>query len=280
VLLSHEGPGGRELRDWILANEPALRLGCFATVFVVMASWELVASRRERSQPRGKRWFLNLALSIFSSLVVRLLFPAAVVGMALVAEQRGWGLFNRVELPGAVAVVLSIVLLDLAIYVQHAIFHWVPVLWRLHKVHHSDQDFDLTTGIRFHPIEILLSVAIKFGVVVALGTPPEAVLIFAIVLNATSMFNHGNVRIPRGLDRWLRWAVVTPDMHRVHHSIVMDECNSNFGFNLPWWDRVFRTYRAQPRAGHREMTIGVENLQQSDPGSLSRLLIMPFTKAP
>jgi len=280
VLLSHEGPGGRELRDWILAHEPALRLGCFAAVFVVMATWESVASRRERAQSREKRWFLNLSLSIFSSLVVRVLFPAAAVGMALVAEQRGWGLFNRVELPGAVTVVLSIVLLDLAIYVQHAIFHWVPMLWRLHKVHHSDQDFDLTTGIRFHPIEILLSILIKFGVVVALGAPAEAVLIFAIVLNATSMFNHGNVRVPLGLDRWLRWAVVTPDMHRVHHSVEMDECNSNFGFNLPWWDRAFGTYRAQPRAGHLEMTIGLEDLQRSDPGGLLRLLTMPFTRTP
>jgi sterol desaturase/sphingolipid hydroxylase (fatty acid hydroxylase superfamily) len=268
------------LKDWLLAHEPALRLGCFAVVFAVMATWEFVASRRERSQSRGARWFLNLTLSASNALVVRVIFPAAVVGMAMVAEQRGWGLFNSVDLPRIVSVILSLVLLDLAIYVQHAVFHRVPMLWRLHMVHHSDQDFDLTTGIRFHPIEILLSIAIKFAVVIALGAPPEAVLIFAVVLNATSMFNHGNVRIPRGLDRWLRWAVVTPDMHRVHHSVEMDECNSNFGFNLPWWDRIFRTYRAQPRAGHREMTIGVENLQQSDPGGLLRLLTMPFTKAP
>ena len=268
------------MTDWLLAHEPALRLGCFAAVFAVMALWEFVASRRERSQPRGKRWFLNLALSVLSSVLVRVLFPTAAVGMALVAGQRGWGLFNQVELPHVLSVVLSVVLLDFAIYVQHAIFHWVPVLWRLHMVHHSDQDFDLTTGIRFHPIEILASIVIKFAVVVALGAPPEAVLIFAIVLNATSMFNHGNVRIPLALDRGLRWAVVTPDMHRVHHSVEMDECNSNFGFNLPWWDRAFGTYRAQPRAGHREMTIGLENLQRSDPGDLLRLLTMPFTKGP
>ena len=268
------------MTDWLLAYEPALRLGCFAAVFAVMALWEFAASRRERSQPRGKRWFLNLTLSVFNSVVVRVLFPTAAVGMALVADQRGWGLFNQVELPHVLSVVLSVVLLDFAIYVQHAIFHWVPVLWRLHMVHHSDQDFDLTTGIRFHPIEILLSIVIKFAVVVALGAPPEAVLIFAIVLNATSMFNHGNVRIPLALDRGLRWAVVTPDMHRVHHSVEMDECNSNFGFNLPWWDRAFGTYRAQPRAGHIEMTIGLENLQRSDPGGLLRLLTMPFTKGP
>jgi sterol desaturase/sphingolipid hydroxylase (fatty acid hydroxylase superfamily) len=263
----------------MFGHEVALRLGCFAAVFVVMASWEFVASRRVRTQPRGKRWFLNLAIAALDSLCVRALFPAAAVGLALVAEQRGWGLFNQVELPRILAIVLSIVLLDLAIYVQHAMFHWVPVLWRLHMVHHSDQDFDLTTGVRFHPIEIVLSILIKFAVVVALGAPPEAVVIFAIVLNATSMFNHGNVRIPGAIDRWLRWAVVTPDMHRVHHSVEIDESNSNFGFNLPWWDRVFGTYRAQPRAGHLEMTIGVQRLLQPDPGGLLRLLTMPFTKA-
>jgi sterol desaturase/sphingolipid hydroxylase (fatty acid hydroxylase superfamily) len=266
------------LSEWLLEHEPALRLGCFAVIFAVMASWEFAASRRERVQSRGKRWFLNLVLSALSMLTVRILFPTAAVGIALVAEQRGWGLFNQVELPRLLAIILSVVLLDLAIYAQHAVFHFVPVLWRLHRVHHSDRDFDLTTGIRFHPIEIVLSIVIKFSVVIALGAPPVAVLIFAIVLNATSMFNHGNVRIPRSIDRWLRWAVVTPDMHRVHHSVETDETNSNFGFNLPWWDRAFGTYRAQPRAGHLEMTIGLQDLQQADPGGLLRLLIMPFKK--
>jgi sterol desaturase/sphingolipid hydroxylase (fatty acid hydroxylase superfamily) len=207
------------------------------------------------------------------------LFPAAAVGIAVLVERSGLGLFNRVALPRGVAVVSSVVLLDLAIYVQHAVFHWVPVLWRVHRVHHSDQDFDVTTGIRFHPIEILLSIVIKFAVVAALGAPPEAVLVFAILLNATSMFNHGNVRIPPAVDRWLRWAIVTPDMHRIHHSVERDECDSNFGFNLPWWDRIFGTYRARPRAGHREMRIGVQGLQQNDPGGMLRLLGMPFSKA-
>jgi sterol desaturase/sphingolipid hydroxylase (fatty acid hydroxylase superfamily) len=268
------------LKDWILANEPALRLGFFAAVFAVMALWEFTASRRELSQPRGKRWLANLSLSALGSLCVRLLFPAAAVGVALLSEQRGWGLLNQVELPRIFSVVVSVLLLDLAIYLQHVMFHVIPLLWRLHMVHHSDRDYDLTTGVRFHPIEIMLSIAIKFVVIVALGSPPEAVLIFEIVLNATAMFNHGNVRIPLGIDRWLRWAVVTPDMHRVHHSVEIDETNSNFGFNLPWWDRVFRTYRAQPREGHRSMTIGLPQLQQTDPGGLIRLLAMPFRKTP
>jgi len=266
------------LNDWILAHESALRLGCFSAVFAAMASWEFAASLRERVQSRGKRWFLNLGLSALSLLITRLLFPAAAVGVALVAEQRSWGLFNQVELSRLLVLILSIVLLDLAIYAQHAIFHFVPVLWRLHRVHHSDRDFDLTTGIRFHPIEIVLSILIKFAVVIALGAPPLAVLIFEILLNATSMFNHGNVRIARSIDRWLRWAVVTPDMHRVHHSVETDETNSNFGFSLPWWDRAFGTYRAQPRAGHLEMTIGLQDLQQADPGGLLPLLSMPFKK--
>ncbi len=255
-------------------------MGCFFAVFAVMALWELVASRRELSQSRGKRWLVNVAISAVGSLTVRILFPAAAVGAALLAEQRGWGLFNQVELSRTLTVIISIAVLDLAIYLQHVMFHAVPMLWRLHMVHHSDQDFDLTTAIRFHPIEIVLSVVIKFAVIVALGAPPEAVLIFAILLNATAMFNHGNVRIPRGVDRWLRWVIVTPDMHRVHHSIETDESNLNFGFNLPWWDRLFRTYRAQPREGHRGMSIGVRYLQQTDPGGLIRLLKMPFGKQP
>jgi sterol desaturase/sphingolipid hydroxylase (fatty acid hydroxylase superfamily) len=264
------------LRDWILTHEPALRFGTFFAVFGVMALWEILASRRELSQPRGKRWFATLGISVLASLIVRILFPAAAVGVALLAEQGGWGLLNRFELPYILSVVLSVVALDLAIYLQHVMFHAVPVLWRLHMVHHADQDFDLTTGIRFHPLEIVLSILIKFVVIVALGPPPAAVFIFAVLLNATSMFNHGNGRIPQAIDRWLRWAVVTPDMHRVHHSVEIDESNSNFGFNLPWWDRLFGTYEAQPKAGHRGMRIGVEHLQKTDPRGLSGLLAMPF----
>ena len=197
------------------------------------------------------------------TLLVRILFPTTAVGLALLAEARGFGLFNVVALPAWVAVVASVVILDLAIYLQHVLFHAVPALWRLHRMHHADLEFDVTTGLRFHPIEILLSMLIKFAVVAALGAPALAVLIFEVLLNATSMFNHGNVRIPAGLDRVLRWLVVTPDMHRVHHSILSRETNSNFGFNLPWWDRLFGTYRAQPAAGHEAMTIGIEQFRDA-----------------
>ena len=264
------------MTDWLLSHEPALRLGSFFAVFAVMALWEILAERRELDQSRPKRWLSNLGLSVLDSLVVRLLFPAAAVGFALFVEHEGWGLLNRVDLPAVLNVVLSVALLDLAIYFQHVMFHAVPALWRFHMVHHSDQDFDVTTAIRFHPVEILLSIVIKFGVIAALGPHPAGVFVFAVLLNATSMFNHGNVRLPRTLDRWLRLVLVTPDMHRVHHSVEIDESNSNFGFNLPWWDRLFGTYKAQPRAGHERMRIGVEHLRQDRPRSLLGLLTLPF----
>jgi sterol desaturase/sphingolipid hydroxylase (fatty acid hydroxylase superfamily) len=268
------------LSDWILAHEPVLRLGTFFGVFAVMALWELAASRRELSQSRGRRWLANLGILILGSLIVRVLFPTAAVGLSLIAQRDGWGLLNRFDLPFILSFVLSVILLDLAIYLQHVMFHAVPALWRLHMVHHSDQDFDLTTGIRFHPLEIVLSIVIKFVAVVALGPPPEAVFVFANLLNATSIFNHGNVRLPQRIDRWLRWLVVTPDMHRVHHSVEVEESNSNFGFNLPWWDRFFGTYKAQPRAGHLDMRIGVDHLQAPEARGLLGLLRMPFVAAP
>ena len=187
--------------------------------------------------------------------------PTTAVGLALVAEARGWGLVHALGLPMWASVPLAVVALDLAIYLQHVLFHAVPALWRLHRVHHADLEIDVTTGARFHPIEILLSMGIKLGVVAALGAPAVAVLLFEVLLNATSMFNHSNVRMPLRLDRVLRWVVVTPDMHRVHHSIAARETNSNFGFNLPWWDRLFGTYRDQPAAGHEAMTIGIEQFR-------------------
>ena len=264
------------MREWIFSHEPMLRFGAFFVVLVVMAVWELVAERRQLRHSRRTRWYANLGLAVVGSLVARLVFPAAAVGMAVVAEGEGWGLLHQIEIPYPWVMILSVVLLDLAIYLQHVMFHAVPILWRFHLVHHADQDFDFTSGIRFHPVEILLSVVIKFTVIVALGPPPEAVLIFAVVLNATAMFNHGNVRIPRTLDRWLRWLVVTPDMHRVHHSVVINESNSNFGFNLPWWDRLLGTYRDQPAAGHKNMKIGVEHLQEEPPRGLGGVLVLPF----
>jgi sterol desaturase/sphingolipid hydroxylase (fatty acid hydroxylase superfamily) len=264
------------MRDTVLACEPFIRLGAFGAVFALMAAWELVGPRRRQAIGRGVRWPGNLGVVVVDTLLVRLVFPATAVGLALVAEAHAWGLFNTVALPTWIAVVSSVILLDLAIYFQHVLFHAVPALWRLHRMHHADLEFDVTTGLRFHPIEIVLSMVIKLAVVVTLGAPAVAVLIFEVVLNATSMFNHGNIRIPLGFDRVLRWFVVTPDMHRVHHSILSRETNSNFGFNLPWWDRLFGTYRAQPVAGHDAMTIGIEQFRDARELRLDRMLLQPF----
>jgi sterol desaturase/sphingolipid hydroxylase (fatty acid hydroxylase superfamily) len=204
------------------------------------------------------------------------MFPTTAVGLALVAESQGWGLLHATNLPAWVSVLLAVAALDLAIYLQHVLFHAVPVLWRLHRMHHADLEIDVTTGARFHPIEILLSMGIKLGVVAALGAPAVAVFVFEVLLNATSMFNHSNVRMPAWLDRVLRWVVVTPDMHRVHHSIVVRETNSNFGFNLPWWDRLFGTYRDRPTAGHETMIIGIEQFREPAEQRLDRMLTQPF----
>ncbi|HEY7662914.1 MAG TPA: sterol desaturase family protein, partial [Xanthobacteraceae bacterium] len=243
--------------DALSAYDIYIRLGAFAGVFAVMAIWELVGPRRMQRIGRAWRWPNNFGVVLVDTVLVRILFPTTAAGLALVAEDRGIGLLNTVALPATVAVAVAVVLLDLAIYLQHVLFHAVPALWRLHRMHHADLEFDVSTGVRFHPIEILLSMVIKLAVVAALGTPALAVLIFEVLLNATSMFNHGNVRLPEKLDRVLRWIVVTPEMHRVHHSIAVREANSNFGFNLPWWDRLFGTYRAEPEAGHLGMTIGI-----------------------
>jgi sterol desaturase/sphingolipid hydroxylase (fatty acid hydroxylase superfamily) len=268
------------MSDVLLAHEPAIRLALFAGVFVVMSAWELMGPRRRQTIGRGWRWPSNLGVVAVNTLLVRILFPTTAVGLALLAEARGFGLFNVVALPPWVAVLTSVVILDLAIYLQHVLFHAVPTLWRLHRMHHADLEFDVSTGLRFHPVEILLSMLIKFAVVAALGAPALAVLVFEVLLNATSMFNHANVRIPVGLDRVLRWLVVTPDMHRVHHSIVARETNSNFGFNLPWWDRLFGTYRAQPAAGHDAMTIGIDQFRDPRELGLDRMLVQPFREDP
>jgi sterol desaturase/sphingolipid hydroxylase (fatty acid hydroxylase superfamily) len=253
-----------------------MRMGSFAGVFVVMALWEVLAPRRSQTIGRAKRWPGNLGIVVLDTLFVRLLIPAGAVGAALFAQAQGWGLFNVVAVPDWASVGLSLLLLDLAIYAQHIIFHKIPVLWRLHRVHHADVEFDVSTGVRFHPAETLLSMLIKATVVIALGAPPSAVLIFEVLLNATAMFNHGNVRLPRSLDWCLRLLVVTPDMHRVHHSVVPRETDSNFGFNVPWWDRLFGTYRPQPEAGHDGMTIGLDQFRDIGDLRLDRMLIQPF----
>ena len=264
------------MTESILAIEPTIRLGFFLGVFAIMAGWEALLPRRARNVSRWVRWPSNLGIVAVNTLLLRVLIPTAAVGLALTGEARGWGLLNALALPYWLSVVLAVVLLDLAIYLQHVMFHAVPALWRLHRMHHADLDFDVTTGARFHPIEILLSMALKLGVVAALGAPALAVLVFEVLLNATSMFNHANARLPEGLDRVLRWFVVTPDMHRVHHSVVPQETNSNFGFNLPWWDRLLGTYRAQPAAGHTAMTIGLERFREARDLRLDRLLMQPF----
>lgn len=264
------------MADDLLAHEPLVRLGIFAGIFAVMAVWELLAPRRDQMIGRNVRWPANIGVVALDTLLVRLLFPLTAVGLALVVEAQGWGLLHAIGLPIGASVLLAVVALDLAIYLQHVLFHAVPVLWRLHRMHHADQDIDVTTGVRFHPLEILLSMGIKLGVVAALGAPALAVLIFEVALNATSMFNHSNVRMPARVDGLLRWIVVTPDMHRVHHSIVVHETNSNFGFNLPWWDRLFGTYRDQPAAGHESMTIGIEQFRGPSEQRLDHMLTQPF----
>jgi sterol desaturase/sphingolipid hydroxylase (fatty acid hydroxylase superfamily) len=258
-----------------LACELPIRLGVFLGVLVAMATWEAAAPRRRREFPRLLRWTGNLGIVAIDTILVRLCFPLLAVSLALLGEEREWGFFNLIEMPTWFAILASVILLDLAIYLQHVLFHAVPALWRLHRMHHADLDFDVTTGLRFHPVEILLSMGIKLGVVVSVGPPAVAVLIFEVLLNATSMFNHGNVRIPRAVDRVLRLFVVTPDMHRVHHSVHPSEANSNFGFNLPWWDRLFGTYRPQPRDGHETMAIGIEQFRTRRDLWLDRMLIQP-----
>jgi len=260
----------------LLTNETLIRLAAFAGVFAVMAAWEILAPRRRQKLGRGTRWPSNIGIVVLDTVLVRLVFPTTAVGLTLLAETRGWGLFRALDLPVWVNVLLAVAALDLVIYLQHVLFHAVPVLWRLHRMHHADLEIDVTTGARFHPIEILLSMGLKLGVVAALGAPAVAVLAFELLLNATSMFNHSNVRMPGWLDRCLRWIVVTPDMHRVHHSIVVRETNSNFGFNLPWWDRLFGTYRAQPAAGHEAMIIGIEQFREPAEQRLDRMLTQPF----
>jgi len=265
--------------DELIANhEATIRLGSFLGVFTLMAFWEILAPRRKLTQPKGSRWLNNIGLVVFNTSLLRVVFPMAAIGVAEYAQLMQWGLFNMIEVHPAIALLVSIIVLDAVIYLQHVMFHAVPLLWRLHRVHHADLDFDVTTGARFHPIEILLSMLIKFAAIVLLGPPLAAVVIFEVLLNAMAMFNHSNVRMPLALDGVLRQLVVTPDMHRVHHSHLADETNSNFGFNLSVWDRVFGTYRAQPAAGHTNMVIGIDTFRDPDRCvKLSGILFMPFS---
>jgi sterol desaturase/sphingolipid hydroxylase (fatty acid hydroxylase superfamily) len=260
----------------LLDYEPLLRLGSFGAVLLLMLLLEAGWPRRKQRFDRLMRWPGNLGLALLNTLALRLLFPAAATGFALLLTESDVGLFNNLDVPMWPAVVITLLLLDLTIYAQHWLFHKVPSLWHIHAAHHTDLDIDVTTGLRFHPVEILLSMLIKLAAIMLLGAPAIAVLIFEVVLNATAMFNHANLKLPEHVDKLLRRLIVTPDMHRVHHSTLKHETNSNFGFNLSCWDKLFGTYIAQPAAGHSEMTIGIAEYQQAAELRIDRILTRPF----
>jgi sterol desaturase/sphingolipid hydroxylase (fatty acid hydroxylase superfamily) len=257
-----------------------IRFGAFLVVFALLSTAELFAPRRRLTTSKSRRWFANLTIVALNPLSVALVYPVLPVGVALLASEQSWGLLNQLAWPYWLEVLIGVVVLDFAVYAQHILHHAIPALWRLHMMHHADLDIDMTTGLRFHPIEIIVSMAIKLSAVAALGAPPLAVVIFEVALNATSMFNHSNIRLPENLDRVLRLLVVTPDMHRVHHSVVIRETNSNYGFNLPWWDWLLGTYKAQPAKGHTDMVIGLSQFRDPQKLSLPRLLILPFVEDP
>ena len=253
-----------------------IRLSFFLGILIIMALWEMMAPRRKLTTSKASRWTWNLILTFINPIIARLVFPLAVLAVAVKAQENGWGLLNLYDLPYWVKFTAAILVLDMVVYLQHLMFHAVPLFWKLHMVHHTDLDYDVTTGLRFHPIEIIISMVIKMMAVAALGPPAEAVVAFEVILNGMAMFNHGNVRLPLWLDRILRLVVVTPDMHRVHHSIYPRETNSNFGFNLSWWDRLFGTYKAQPTDGHEGMTIGLLQFREASDLTLPKLLLLPF----
>lgn len=256
------------------------RLSAFLGVLGLMALWEVLAPRRHLSTTKFPRWAANLSIVALDSVIIRLLFGAGALGAALVVSERDWGVWNHLSWPTWLEFILAIVVLDFVLYVQHVMFHAVPWFWRFHMVHHADLDCDVTTGLRFHPLEVALSMVIKLGAVALIGPSPSAVLVFEIVLNATSMFNHSNVRMPTAIDRVLRWFLVTPDMHRIHHSTDPTETNSNFGFNLPWWDRLMGTYRHSPIRGHAGMNIGLEQFRDPRRLTFGRILLLPFLGTP
>lgn len=260
----------------VMSHEGAIRIGVFAAVLLAMMLLEALLPRRQRALGRSQRWPANLGIVVVDTLIARLLIPLPPAAVALWAMENGIGLFNLASLPPLPVIAFCVVFLDAAIYTQHVILHKVPVLWRLHRMHHADTEIDVTTGIRFHPVEIVLSLLIKIALVVALGIPAEAVIIFEVLLNASAMFNHANLKLPLWADRMLRTLLVTPDMHRVHHSWHRDETDSNYGFCLSIWDRIFGTYRAQPRDGHDDMTIGLEGFRDSKDRGLTGLLMIPF----
>ncbi len=263
-----------------MQNEAKIRLISFVVIFLAVALAEIIFPRRRLTDAKGRRWRHNLGLIFLDNLVVWLLLSGATIAVAVAAERAQWGLFNLYHVPEFPAIILGVLALDLIIYLQHLMFHAVPRLWRLHMVHHTDLDIDVSTGLRFHPLEIIISVWIKLAAIVALGVPAAGVLLFEVVLNGTALFNHGNLRLPEDSDRFLRKFLVTPDMHRVHHSVIIRETNSNFGFNLSWWDRLFGTYRPQPAAGHEGMSIGLAPYREARELTFLTLLRLPFSGDP
>lgn len=263
----------------ILGVEPQLRLGIFFSVLILMALWEILLPRRKQSASKTTRWISNLGITFLNGMILRVVFPLLAVGLAAICRENGWGVLNIFDIPWLPGLIASIVVLDMIIYFQHILFHMVPALWRLHRMHHTDPELDVTSGARFHPFEIILSMVIKLSAIMVIGPTPEAVMIFEIVLNASAMFNHGNVYLNLKADHILRYLIVTPDMHRIHHSIIQKETNSNFGFFLSWWDRLMGTYRRDPEAGHVNMTIGIGEFLGDQGIKLHWLLIQPFLKS-
>jgi sterol desaturase/sphingolipid hydroxylase (fatty acid hydroxylase superfamily) len=261
---------------FIIDNEIYLRLAFFFAIFISVAIWEIVKPRKVLTTSKVNRWTVNLSITFIDALIVRLIFPMAAIGTALVAEEHNWGLFHRLAIDNLAVGIIAVLIFDFTIYFQHIAFHYMPLFWRLHMVHHTDLDIDVTTGARFHPIEILLSMVIKMGVIILIGAPAYSVLVFEILLNGTSMFNHSNVYISPKIDKIIRLLVVTPDMHRVHHSVIISETNSNFSFNFPWWDRIFQTYKNQPEKGHTNMTVGLANFRDEKRLSLPHILALPL----
>jgi len=262
----------------MMYKEQTIRFTFFLGTLMAVGLWEFIAPRRVLNESKTRRWSTNLSLVLVNTLVVRFTLPILPVGLALILQERGWGILNIITLPHWIKVVLTVLILDGVVYLQHVLFHFLPTLWRLHRMHHADLDIDVTTGNRFHPLEILISIGVKLAAISLIGPPVIAVVVFEVVLNASSQFNHGNISIPEAVDRWLRLFLVTPDMHRVHHSVLPRETNSNFGFNVPWWDRLFGTYRAQPELGHLGMNIGLKEYRDPSKLTLGRLLMQPFTK--
>lgn len=255
-----------------------LRLLIFFAVLVIMALFEWRFPKKHRTSKIVKRWFANISMALVSTLSMRLVMPIVAVSIATIMTQNGWGLFNMLGLPSWLSIILSLILLDMLIYWQHVASHKLPFLWAFHKVHHADRDIDASTGIRFHPLEIMFSMAYKIVCVSLLGAPAEAVFVFEVLLSSSAIFNHANLRLPKSLDSVLRAVIVTPDMHRVHHSTVIAESNRNFGFCLPYWDHLFNTYLDQPSLGHIIMSIGLKEYQDERPSSALWLLLLPFDK--